>query len=371
MKHMKIRNAVATLFKTALAASLLGAPVAAAAEPPAKVPAFRPPAVPLVTSDPYLSVWSMADRLTDDSTRHWTRRPHPLVSVIGIDGEYFRLMGAEPKNLPAMKQVEVRVLPTRTIYDFDDGRVHVTLTFMTPALPAELDILARPLTYLTWDVRTVDQQAHEVSILESTSALLTVNSPERQVEWARTKTGGLTVLRAGAAEPTLLQPTGDDTRINWGHLYVAAPSATCRAAIGPGAALIDHFVTRKTLPDHIDRGMPRAAEDRPPTLAFEFDLGTVRSNRVSRHLMIAYDELYAIKFLGQKLRPYWRRNGAGPDDLLRAAEHDYEGLVGRCEAFDAELMADLTKSGGRAIRNSVRAGLSSGARRLRACGRRQ
>ena len=155
------------------------------AQPPANSPAFRPPAVPLVTSDPYLSIWSMADRLTDDTTRHWTRRQHPLVSLIRIDEKAYRLMGTEPKDVTAMKQVSVKVLPTRSIYDFDDGHVHVTLTFMTPALPDSLDILARPLTYLTWDVRSVDGVYHLVSIYDSTSALLVVDRPDQRVEWAR------------------------------------------------------------------------------------------------------------------------------------------------------------------------------------------
>ena len=77
-----------------------------------------------------------------------------------------------------------------------------------------------------------------------------------------------------------------------------------------------------------------------------FDLGRVGGRAVSRHLIVAYDELYAIKFLGQKLRPYWRRNGAEPSDLLQAAERDYADLVRRCDAFDTELMADLTRAGG-------------------------
>src|SRR5262249_14723207 len=127
-------------------------------------PVLRPPAVPLVAGDPYLSIWSMADRLTDDTTRHWTRRPHPLASLIRIDGKTYRLMGAEPRDVPAMKQTAVHVFPTRTIYEVDDGHVHVTLTFMTPSLPDDLDVLARPLTYLMWGVRSVDGAEHAVSI---------------------------------------------------------------------------------------------------------------------------------------------------------------------------------------------------------------
>jgi Domain of unknown function (DUF4965)/Domain of unknown function (DUF5127)/Domain of unknown function (DUF1793)/Domain of unknown function (DUF4964) len=316
------------------------------AAPPDIRPAFRPPAVPLVTCDPYLSIWSMADRLTDDTTRHWTRREHPLVSLIVIDGEHYRLMGTEPKNLPAMRQVGVRVMPTRSIYDFDDEHVHVTLTFLTPALPDNLDVLARPLTYLTWNVRSVDGIAHAVSIYDSTSALLTVNSPEQKVAWARAATDGLTVLSVGTVEQTLLQPAGDDTRIDWGHVYVAASAAHSRGAIGSSASLSDQFINRSDVPDRDDTRMPRAANDQAPGLAFVFHMGWVHTEPVSRHLLIAYDEIYALKFLGRKLRPFWRRDGATPLDLLRSAERDYPDLVRRCEAFDAELMADLTKAGG-------------------------
>ena len=142
-------------------------------------------------------------------------------------------MGTEPKGVPAMKQIAVSVLPTRTIYDFDDGHVHVTLTFMTPALPDDLDVLARPLTYLTWDVRSVDGADHAISIYDSTSALAGGQYARRRRSSGRARlVGDLTVLRAGTVDQTLLQPAGDDTRIDWGYVYVAAPASQAKAAIG-------------------------------------------------------------------------------------------------------------------------------------------
>ena len=323
---------------------MLSLPSAHAAGNPAA--AFRPPAVPLITSDPYLSIWSEADRLTDDTTRHWTHHEHALSSLIRIDDKTYRLMGTEPQEAPALPQTGVRVLPTRSIYDFDNGHVHVTMTFLTPALPDDMEVLTRPLSYITWNVRSVDGAKHTVSLYDSASSQLTVERPEQRIVWGRTAVPGLTALHVGTEAQTLLTPPGDDTRIDWGYAYVAAPKATSRAAIGGNAMLLQSFVQRGAVPAADDTRQPRASNDDHPVLAFSFDLGRIGAAPVERHVTVAYDEIYSIRYFGKKLRPYWRRNGATAADLLRVAERDYTALARRSAAFDQNLMTDLTRAGG-------------------------
>ena len=292
----------------------------------AAVETLRPPAVPLVACDPYFSIWSPADKLNEANTVHWTGKSHRLTSTVRIDGKTFRLMGAASATTAALPQTQVEVLPTRTIYSFEGAGVKLTLTFLTPALPDDVELLSRPVTYLTYDFQSTDGKSHDVSIQFDANGEIAVNEPKQKVVAEFVKLPKLATLRIGSSDQPVLAKKGDDIRIDWGYLYVAANTAVANGSIKPtGTNAVSADIAQATL---------------------NFSNFKVSSKPVSRMLMLAYDDEYSIQYMKKNLRPYWRRNGDDAAALLKKSAAEYESLQKRCVKFDAELMADLTRAGG-------------------------
>ena len=324
------------------------ATVAAAAFFVARAQELRPPAVPLIAHDPYFSVWSMADHLTDANTSHWTGKPNTLAAFVRIDGKTFRVMGRDRQSGPVLEQKRLEVLPTRTIYEFAGSGITLGLTFFTPALPQDLEVLSRPLTYLDWQAAATDGKEHDVSIYFEAGPDLVVNTPDQSVDASRYRLDGQPVLRMGSREQPILGKRGDDLRIDWGYLYVAADRSdgvteACTLRQPARAS----FEATGRVPDTDSLADPGAPLRNPTNvLAFTVGLGRVGAAPVSRYLMIAYDDVYSIEYFERRERAWWRRDGAEAADLLRSARRDHDALLERAKAFDRELMADLTRVGG-------------------------
>lgn len=320
---------------------------------------FRPPSVPLVTHDPLFSIWSPSDKAYSSDTRHWTQRDHALTTLVRVDDQTFRVMGKGLEEMGALKQTDLKITPTRSIYTFQSPKISLTLTFTSPLLPDDMDILMRPVTYVSYSVVSRDGKPHAVRIMQTMDGVVAVNTPDEPTTANSEKIGNLTTLSVGATDPTLLRPAGDDTRINWGKAYLAAPDATLSQS-GSASVMMEAFNTTGQLRLFLDNTFAGEAKADAPqvrpiesrlrnidkTLAMVLDAGQVGTTPVERHAMVAYDEEYAIRFFSQNLRPYWRRKGATMQTLLPQAEAQYGDLMKRCAAFDGQLMGDMTREGG-------------------------
>ena len=305
----------------------------------------RVPATPLITHDPYFSVWSATDDLTASDTTHWTGKAQPIAGLVRIDGKAYRFMGKEPEGTPAMQQTHHEITATHTRYAFEQSGVKLELTFFTPAIQSDLDLLSRPVTYLTWSAASTDGAQHQVAVLLDVDPLIAVNDRSQKVVSFRQETQSLRVLSVGSQDQNVLNRSGDDLRIDWGYFHLAVPkSEEASLAIAPGGK--KSFNENGNLPASDALDMPERAEWNGAHLDAVLSFGSVSSAPVARHLLVSYTESYAIQYFERNLRPYWQRNNMPVEEMLDTAEKQYAELDKRGTAMDAELEADLKKVGG-------------------------
>lgn len=324
---------------------LLATSAVVAAQQPVTV---RTPATPLILHDPYFSIWSFDDALNAGPTRHWTGVPQQLDGVVRVDGKPYRFMGEErdTRKIPPLPQVSRAIWPTRTIYDFEGAGIHLTATFLTPALPQDLVSLSRPLTYLTWSVRSTDGATHLVDLWVSASAQLAVNDTQESVVWGTSHVADMTVMYVGDNQQPMLEKAGDNLRIDWGWADLAVPAQPGMTTQIVGRTQLEQAITTAPPSESDDIDMPRQARIDLPTMAVHFDLGQVTGSPVIRKAMLAYDDREAVEYMHRELPDYWRRDGQSFAEMLQSAEHEQDALAARAEAFDRALVADLTAVGG-------------------------
>ena len=324
-----------------------------------EVPEFRPPAVPLIACDPYFSVWSQANKLWETETTHWTGKTQRLGAIVRVDGDAYRLMGQSPQTLAAMEQVSLQVLPTRSIYQFAGHGVDVTLTFMTPALPEDMMILSRPTTYVELDVKANDNKSHEVEFYFDAGGELATNVLDQKVLGKTEQFNNSVAQKMGTESQNILGRSGDDLRIDWGHLYVAAPKDSSPVtAFGDAAELRGSF-GKSGIKGLVAGSVNFPVEAGSVVASVAMSLGNVETETISKYVLVAYDDLYSIEYMKKNLRPYWRKDGWQAEDLITAAIDEHDELKSKCEAFDDQLMNDCVRDGRPRVRQHLCAGLSS------------
>jgi len=308
----------------------------------------RPPAIPLVTIDPHTSVWSQADRLTDDWPRHWTGSKMALYGVLRVDGIAYRFMGGPEWLARAAEQTGLHVGATHTEYVLRCGPVELTVAFTSPLLLDDLDLLSRPVTYLTLRVQSLDARAHRVSAYVDMTGEWAVNLPHERVDWALHEQDGVVAGSFRSEHQRILHEAGDHRRIDWGTAFLAGAAGEAVAVIGDIDACRDVFAREGRLTAEGLRPAPRKVDyNSDPVAALLLALDVEGNGAAARTLLVAYDDEWSVEHMHVRLRPWWRRHeGAEALPMLAQALRETDAVLARCKTFDAALADRAVGVGG-------------------------
>ena len=470
---------------------------------PARESALRAPSVPIIVSDPYLSIWSPYNELNEGSTEHWSSAKKPLLGALRVDGEVYRFLGEDKLNLipivpmtdterwegsytrenPGqgwqnldfndgswkkgkaafgsrdMKRVgtewggngtdiyvrrsfdfseadlnkdiyliyshddvfelylngkqlvstgeewrdnvllklsdeakkelragknviaahchnttggayvdfglfcekenavkfaqkatqkSVNVQATSSYYTFACGPVELDVVFTAPQLIDDLDLLSTPVNYISYRVRSTDNQPHDVQLYVETTPELSINEPSQPTVARTFSKNGISYVEAGSIDQPYCDRKGDLICIDWGYAYLAGVDGEGKAvALGDYYGLKDSFIKNGTIESTVNECTTRKEQDMP-AMAYTHNLGSVAAEGTQGFLMLGYDDVYSIEYMYEKRMGYWRHDGKVTIfDAFEKLRDNYASIMERCRALDAMIYDDAEKAGGK------------------------
>ena len=249
----------------------------------------------------------------------------------------------------AAQQTALELSATQTAYSLACGGVDVKLTFTSPLLLDDLDLLARPVSYVSIKTEPNDEKEHDVQVYFGASSGIAEHGGQQQMVAEAGETDAVSYLKVGTEEQPVLEKKGDILGIDWGYLYVAVPresKATQRVANAESA--IGEFMTGKA------GGKVRSGRQLVLTTVFPKE----RVREETEHLvLLGYDDIYSVDYFGTQLRPWWNKDGKQTlTGELDQAVADYASVLERCAAFDKQLHEDGVASGGEEYANLLEIG---------------
>jgi hypothetical protein len=211
---------------------------------------LRPPSVPLLLQSPEINVWSNSDTLQSSIPSRWEGSPADWVAIARVKGESFLLMGSpsppwSATSLQVALQTSVIVRSTRTIYTFKASCASVNVTFTSPLLLDDWELLSRPAHYVTFSAACGTDEPCDLQIYFDVTAQVVVRDVSTAVQWSRVALDPVSreeslgpssqlfsseeALRIGGVSLAPLSDSKDTP--NWGDVYLATAAASAGVSV--------------------------------------------------------------------------------------------------------------------------------------------
>lgn len=239
-------------------------------------------------------------------------------------------------------QKSVEISATQTRYTFTCGPVDLKLSFTSPLLPDQLDLLSRPVTYVNAEVAANDGGTHDASLYLGVASAIAVNSPAQLVTGNAYTANQMNLIKLGTKEQPVLQKRGDDVKIDWGYAYVAvAEKDKAVQYFSPSKTAFVPFISGSARQGNSINGKQILASTIVP-------LGKVGTAAVNKTILIGYDDLESIQYFGKNLPAWWRDGKTTSIEAEMAdAFSKQDAILEACKKWDDRIYNDALKAGGK------------------------
>lgn len=246
-------------------------------------------------------------------------------------------------------QKSVSVLPTQTIYKFDCGEIELDLIFTSPLLLDDLELVSRPVSYISYQLRSKNNQTHDVQIYFESTPQWAVHNISQAVTYEEIANDRLKFLKTGTVEQPILEKKGDDIRIDWGYFYLAGHNdKSTNMKFGDYWNVKQEFNSTGAVSETKTENLSEKMNSENMTvLAYSKDLGKVSDEMTTGYIMLGYDDIYSVRYFDEDLKAYWTKDGTV--DIFTAFEdavNDYSTIMNRCDEFNRELLSEAMRVGG-------------------------
>ena len=314
----------------------------------------KAPAYPLITHNPYFSIWSFTDKLNESTTKHWTGSNQSIIGLIKVDNQVYKFLGkdasaSENDKMMQAKQLSVNMSATQTTYQFDCGAVSLNVAFTSPLIITDINILSRPVSYISMKTKSKDGKKHLVQIYVGASSAIASNKGSEEMVATGYTTPNLNVLKIGTIEQPILQKSGDDLRIDWGYAYIAANKYHSKQSVQSINDASQDFISNKSGMNESKVITSKSSTTQGSNLSINtiFNPDTARDTETDHVLLVAYDEIKAIQYFKESLDPWWKLDPAmNMDKMLQLANTQYTNVIAKCNRFNKQIYNDALAAGG-------------------------
>lgn len=277
---------------------------------------LRAPAVPLITIDPYFSVWSSDTAINVANTEHWSGKSNSIIGTVTVDGKKYLFLGYH-RDIRKIRQVSLDIDALSTTAVFENDEITLRAVFTSPVIADDYRLLTRPVSYLEVSFESRDGKEHNVSVNISASEELCLDEAgQSPVMTEKVSADGVVGMRMGNAEQKPLNRSGDDVRIDWGYFYLMTNA-------------IDAEIKDEKIWDQIHISVGSNVKESEKLMYY-----------------FAYDDIESIEYFGVRLHSYWNRDGQTILEAIAEAAGEYDEVLNLCREFSEKLRADAFEAGG-------------------------